>query len=88
MTALHSDTAPVPHVQPWCPTTASPRTAILPAACSQSLTNTVSTAVQPWCRPGVVSYHRFDGPVILPYGAASVMNRWAQMYDAMTTDIR
>ena len=43
---------------------------------------------QPWCRPGVVSYHRFDGPIILPYGAASVMNRWAQVYDAMTTDVR
>lgn len=43
---------------------------------------------QGWCRPGVVSYRRFDGPIILPYGAASVMNRWAQMYDAMTTDVR
>ncbi len=43
---------------------------------------------QPWCRPGVVSYRRFDGPIILPYTAASVMNRWAQVYDAMTTDIR
>lgn len=43
---------------------------------------------QAWCRPGVVSYRRFDGPIILPYTAASVMNRWAQVYDAMTTDIR
>jgi hypothetical protein len=36
----------------------------------------------------VVSYRRYDGPIILPYSAASVMNRWAQVYDAMTTDIR
>lgn len=43
---------------------------------------------QGWCRPGVVSYRRFDGPIILPYTAASVMNRWAQVYDAMSTDVR
>jgi hypothetical protein len=44
--------------------------------------------LQAWCRPGVVSYRRFDGAIILPYSAASIMNRWAQVYDAMTTDIR
>jgi hypothetical protein len=43
---------------------------------------------QGWCRPGVASYRRFDGPIILPYTAASVMNRWAQVYDAMSTDVR
>jgi hypothetical protein len=45
--------------------------------------------LQPWCRPGVVSYRRFaGGPIILPFTAASVMNRWAQVYDSMTTDVR
>lgn len=43
---------------------------------------------QAWCRPGVVSYQRDNGPIILPYTAASVMNVWAHMYDAMTKDVR
>jgi hypothetical protein len=43
---------------------------------------------QAWCRPGVVSYQRDADPIILPYTAASVVNVWAHMYDAMTKDVR
>jgi hypothetical protein len=36
-----------------------------------------------------MSYRRSGtGPIIVPYTAASVMNVWAHLYSAMTTDVR
>eukprot|EP00887_Chlorella_sp_A99_P006086 scaffold22.g6086.t1 len=43
---------------------------------------------QAWCREGVVSYAQFNGPMVLPYSASSVMNKWSQIYVAMTDDVR
>lgn len=43
---------------------------------------------QRWCRRGVWSYARDDGPVLLPFTSSSVMNQWAQIYAAMSEDVR
>ncbi|GAB4816509.1 hypothetical protein N2152v2_003555 [Parachlorella kessleri] len=43
---------------------------------------------QRWCRPGVWSHGRDDGPLLLPYTPSSVMNQWAQIYAAMSEDVR
>lgn len=59
----------------------TPRTGVVATA-------TCDTKNQAWCREGVVSYDRFDGPIILPYTAESVMNSWAQIYAAMTEDVK
>lgn len=47
-------------------------------------------STEPWCREGaVVSLKRYeDSPIILPYTASSVVNVWAHLYHAMTSDIR
>lgn len=49
---------------------------------------TCDPASQPWCRPGVWSYRRGDGPVILSYMPGSVQNPWAHIYYAMSEDVR
>lgn len=60
-----------------------------PYTCTGVLhTNLCDAKNQRWCKPGVWSYNRDDGPLILPYTARSVMNPWAQIYGAISEDVR
>lgn len=66
----------------WQPTDCDPREGLIDRERCDPKTES-------WCRQGVMSYRRSEGgPIIVPYTASSVMNVWAHLYSAMTTDVR
>ena len=54
----------------------------------RAATNPPELTSDAWPHTPSPALHSFDGPIILPYTANSVMNKWSQIYAAMTDDIK